>query len=253
MRKVDVHCHSDLYTDPELAAIFQDDALMVVSAATGFNSGNRLLHLSKVYTNLKVCLGIHPEYPSAIPEFEKVADQIRKNLSNIVGIGEVGLPWYCLDKIPAPERERFQEKALECFKKFVKLASSCDLPLVLHAIEDTTAQALDVLEKQGIRRALFHWFEGRITDLERILSNGYFISVSPDAIHNVRYGDFTDHIPLDALMLESDGPWEYNGKRGIPSMIEDTAAFLADRRKLDPITILQANYRNYLHLFKQHL
>ena len=88
--------------------------------------------------------------------------------------------------------------------------------------------------------------------MARIIAAGYTISISPEAMVTGRYGDFSDLIPLGNLTLESDGPWKYDGIRGGPSMIEDTAAFLAARRDLSPEEILGANYQNSGKLFGEN-
>lgn len=249
MKKVDVHCHADMYSDAELAAIFKNTEYWVVGAATSFDSGRRLLELAQKHNRLKVCLGIHPEYPQAFSDFDEVAAQIKNNLDKIVAVGEVGLPWYCLEKMDEEQKAAINREATQLLSQFIQLAKETGLPIILHAIEDTASQALDALEKQEIEKALFHWFEGNEKDLARIVKANYFISISPDAMFNQRYGEFTDLIPLANLTLESDGPWKYNSEKGIPSMIEDTARFLADRRNISAEVILQTNTKNCLDLF----
>ncbi|MCP4756411.1 MAG: TatD family hydrolase [Proteobacteria bacterium] len=251
MKKIDIHCHVDLYSDDELETIFGNEDYLVIGAATGYESGNRLLRLAEDYRNLNVCLGIHPEFPEEFSDFERVAGQIEENRERIVAIGEIGLPWYCLKKMDDRQKKVTARKAEELLVRFMGLAREYDLPLILHSIENMASLALDELKKNGIQRALFHWFEGSKRDLERIVEEGFMVSVSPDLLHNNRYAEFTDDIPMEILTLESDGPWEYDGVRGVPSMIEDTAAYLAARRNLKPEEILAASYANSTKLFGQ--
>jgi len=249
VKKIDIHCHADMYTKTELEAIFADKEYIVVGAATGYDSGNRLLDLAQTYPNLRVCLGIHPEMPQRFSDFDRVAAQIEEHRHRIVAIGEVGMPWYCLKKMESRQKEALTKRADELLKRFVGLARKTQLPVILHAIEGTASIALDQLIENGISKALFHWFEGNQADLERIIDNGYCVSISPDILHNRQYADFTDNIPLEILTLESDGPWEYGGVRGVPSMIEGTAAYLAEKRHLPPESILTASYTNSMNLF----
>ncbi|MFH2132047.1 MAG: TatD family hydrolase [bacterium] len=249
IKKVDVHCHVDQYSPSELATIFKDDSCLLVGAATGVDSGARLLQLAEQYQNLRVCLGIHPEKPEGYLERDRVTEQISANLDRIVAIGEIGLPWYCLKEMTASEKTDMRKRAEELLGHFLKLARTSDLPVILHAIKETALFALEQLKEHRIERALFHWFEGSPPDLRQIIKSGYFISISPDLMVNRAYAEFTDNIPLDSLTLESDGPWEYDGTRGVPAMIEATAACLAKRRGLDPEEILKANLDNSLKLF----
>lgn len=221
----------------------------MVAAALGFESGQRLLELSERYKNLKVCLGIHPEYPSAYGEYEKVAAQIADNKKRIVGIGEIGLPWYNLDPVDDRKKDRINRDARALLIRFFKLAVKVNLPVILHAVESSAAPVLDALEQYNITKALFHWFKGTGNDLDRIINNGFMVSVSPDYLHNRVYTDFVDRIPLKNLMLESDGPWKYKGMPGVPAMIEKTAYLLGKRRKIEPEEILKTNQTNSLKLF----
>ena len=249
IQKVDVHCHVDLYSTGELETIFRDDSCLVVGAATGFDSGERLLQLAEQYQNLRVCLGIHPEKPEGYLELERVMEQISTNIDRIVAIGEIGLPWYCLKQMNASEKFVMRKRVDELLVCFLKLARKTDLPVILHAIMETAPFALEQLKEHRIERALFHWFKGSLPDLEQIIKTGYFISISPDLMNNKAYAEFTDNIPLDSLTLESDGPWEYGRSRGMPVMIETTATYLAERRGLDPEEVLKASLENSLKLF----
>ena len=252
MKKIDVHCHADLYSQDELRNIFQKKDFLVVGAATGYESGNNLLALAEKYDNLKVCLGIHPEMPDRFLDFERVTNQIKTNISKILAIGEIGMPWYCLRKMSSDQKQATLRDASDLLLGFMELAKELDLPVILHAIEDTASTALTALKKNGITQALFHWFEGTQQDLGEIIRGNYMISVSPDVMYNSRYEEFVDRIPLEFMTLESDGPWEYNGMRGLPSMIEDTAAYLAEKRNLGITDILTASYKNSLKLFGKH-
>lgn len=249
INKIDVHCHVDLYSQTELETVFSDRSYLVVGAATGFESGERLLHLAKQYHNLKICLGIHPEDPEGYRDLDRVSEQIMQNLECIVAIGEVGLPWYCLAEADTSRKADIIIEADRLFAHFMNLAGRTGLPVILHAIRESTAAAISQLRKNRIERGLFHWYKGSLEDLEQITKMGFLISVSPDIMYNEAYATFTDHIPLTSLTLESDGPWEYNGKRGMPAMIEATALCLAARRNLDPAEILHTSYENCLKLF----
>lgn len=249
LKKVDVHCHADLYSEEELDAIFANPDYLVVGAAMGFESGQRLLELAERHGNLKVCLGIHPENPTSYNECEKVAIQIANNQDRIVGIGEIGLPWYNLEHVDDRQKAIINRDARELLIRFSKLAATMNLPVILHAVKSSAAVALDTLEQYNITKALFHWFKGSGDDLDWIINSGFMISVSPDCLHNQEYAGFIDRIPLNNLMLESDGPWQYEGIPGVPALIEKTAAFLGERRKIEPEAILAANYNNCLKLF----
>ena len=223
---IDVHCHFD-----QLPAELREKEInenIVIGVAVDHKSGEELLEYKKIYPNLRVCLGIHPEYPEKYNDYDLVEKQIRENITQISAIGEIGLPYFNLLEIEDTEkRTDILKKSEVIFEKFLKLAAELDLPVNLHCIEDSAEYAINKLEKYKIKKALFHWFEGDLSALEKIKINGWNISVSPDVIHNKEYEKFVGNIPLEIITLESDGPWEYGGETGVPSMTEKTAEFLA--------------------------
>lgn len=100
-----------------------------------------------------------------------------------------------------------------------------------------------------IKRALFHRFEGDFDVLKDIVEEGYYISVSPEVIYNKKYGDFVNHVPLENMVLESDGPWEYDGKKGMPSMVMDIITYLSKARNMEEAVVEKIVFENSLKLF----
>jgi TatD DNase family protein len=244
----DVHCHFDQL--PVELLVKEIEKNRVVAVAVDYNSGEKLLEYKKIYKNLNICLGIHPEYPEKYDDYEKVERQIRENTQYISGIGEIGMPYFNLPGLENnKEREKVLEKAGIIFVKFLKLAAELKLPVNLHCIENSGEYAVRKLEKYNIKKALFHWFEGEEKTLESIKENGWNISISPDVIYNKKYEDFVRKIPLEIITLESDGPWEYGGKTGVPSMVEKTAEFLASVYKKSKEEILIISNKNADILF----
>src|SRR2546422_11738579 len=41
-----------------------------------------------------------------------------------------------------------------------------------------------------------------------IVDAGYFVSVTPDVVYRERDREMVAGVPLDALLVESDGPWQ---------------------------------------------
>jgi TatD DNase family protein len=227
---IDVHCHLDQLTFEEQNRELKNHR--VIGVAVNYQSGKNLLELQNQYPqNVKLCLGIHPEYPDFFHEYDLVEKQIRENKDRIAGIGEIGLPYFNLLNMNSEEKNRIKKKASELFENFVRLAAELNLPVNLHCIEDCLPESIKILKKYDIKNALFHWFEGDEKSLAEIKLAGWKISVSPDLLANA---DYLSHITTiapqirDIFTLESDGPWEYDGKRGVPSMIHDTASTLAN-------------------------
>lgn len=251
MKYIDAHCHVDQYEKEELETVLDIDC--VVGSAVNKNSGDQLLRLSKQFPQMFICLGIHPEYPEFYCEFDQVRKQIIENQDKILGIGEIGLPYYCLEEKTDYEKEEIQRASRTLLNQFLDLSKSLKLPVVLHAIKDTAHFTLEALKKRDIKRALFHWFEGDQKVIKDIAQSGYFISVSPDVLYNAEYAEFVSHIPTACLVVESDGPWPYNGNKGKPIMVAEIIDHLCLQRQLKKEDLMNTIYENTCFLFNKKL
>src|SRR5262249_48406438 len=74
------------------------------------------------------------------------------------------------------------------------------------------ADALEALRHHGVERAVFHWHKAPAAVTRAIVDAGYLVSVTPDVVSRDRDRDLVTGVPLDALLVESDGPWEYRGE-----------------------------------------
>jgi TatD DNase family protein len=127
-----------------------------------------------------------------------------------VGIGEIGLPWYSLDGAPDPDALRARGRAR--LDRLLDLAVRWNLPVALHAPHGAAADALEALKNHGVERAMFHWHKAPVAVTRAIIDAGYMVSVTPDLVSRDRDRDLVTGVPLDALLVESDGPWEYGGE-----------------------------------------
>jgi len=51
-----------------------------------------------------------------------------------------------------------------------------------------------------------------------IVDAGYYVSVTPEVVYRDRDRELVARVPLEALLVESDGPWQYGGEfEGLPS------------------------------------
>lgn len=221
----------------------------VIGAATHKKSGDRLMDIHRKYPKMHVCLGIHPEFPEYYHEFDQVKRQIIENKENIIAIGEIGLPYYKLMDMKDSDKKELKIKGLHLLSRFLDLAETLHLPVILHAIEETAQAALDELEKRKIEKALFHWFEGPIDVMTSIIEKGYYISISPEVIYNADYAEFVKQVPLKNIVLESDGPWTYNGRQGTPSMVFEIIRYLSIQREINQHKLAEIIYQNTCHLF----
>lgn len=244
---VDVHCHIDQYEDCETVNMKKVKA--VVGAAVEYHSGEKILSLAEKNKSIYACLGIHPEYRGNYSQMDMVKRQIYENMDDIIAVGEVGIAHYSLEDLDETCKNKAYEESLCILEEFIRIARDIKKPIVLHAIEESAYDAIKLLDKYGVESALFHWFEGDEKALGMIVERGYYVSVSPDVMYNRRYDDFVNRIPMGNIVFESDGPWEYEGRRGMPDMVLEIAKHLSMRRGIPIEEIEKAAYENSCSLF----
>src|SRR5699024_8020682 len=104
-----------------------------------------------------------------------------------------------------------QEPYIELLTAFIKLAKELNKPVALHAVYDDAPIVCDLLERHSIEHAHFHWFKGDEKTIDRMIDNRYHISVTPDVLYEKRTENLVDAYPLELIMVETDGPWAFEG------------------------------------------
>ena len=157
------------------------------------------------------CLGFHPDWTSLTEtDLDHVEEQVHEHHGHIVGIGEVGLPWYSLTGASDPASLMTRGRAR--LDRMLALAARYDLPVALHAPHGAAVGALEALKRHRIERAVFHWHKGSPEVTQAIVDAGHFISVTPEVVYRDRDRELVERVPLDSLLVESDAPWPYQGE-----------------------------------------
>jgi TatD DNase family protein len=244
---IDVHCHLDAqaYPDPDVVCQQSREAgvSQVVAVGMGEISNQRILNLHEQFPQqVWAALGLHPErLDTSWTEVEAVLEQIQHHRGDIVAVGEIGLPHYALlDQRMTEQQARERQAFLEVL---VQAAARAGLPVVLHAPHAMAALALEVVKRYDPASAVFHWHKSTPETTAAIHEAGYYISVTPEVCYRERDQQLVQAVPLDRLLLESDGPWPYNGaftgQRTTPALVAHVAEAVA-RIKGVPLAVVQA-------------
>ncbi|GKV68633.1 TatD-related deoxyribonuclease [Sporosarcina sp. NCCP-2716] len=234
---IDAHIHLDQYSEPArqqmLAGLERAGVGALVAMSTDLASARRTLELAREDRRILPAAGFHPEQP--LPGEAEVAallQLIDDERESITAIGEVGLPWYL--QLEDPSLDSAQYEAL--LERFIRKAAATGLPIVLHAVYDDAETVCDLLEEHGVTRAHFHWFKGSDAVLDRMLSNGYAVSVTPEVVYRPKIRDIARRVPLSQLMVETDGPWPFEGpfagRMTEPAMLHASIAAIAELKQL---------------------
>ncbi|RCW72039.1 TatD family hydrolase [Saliterribacillus persicus] len=246
---IDAHIHLDWYSESDrrkiLADIDKKELTGAISVASNLASCHQLLQLNEEHDNLYVALGWHPEQALLSEvEFQAIENLIRKNKEKIVAIGEVGLPYYrWLDN-----KSICLRSYISVLERFIQLSKELDLPVVLHAIYTDAPIVCDLLEAYDVKKAHFHWFKGDNYTISRMIKNGYMISITPDCVYEKEIQDLIKTYPIDKMMIETDGPWNFDGpfknKMTHPDMMLHSISKIAEIKNLDVVEIDKTLVRN---------
>ncbi len=213
---IDTHCHlhEPVFTDlrSTLNRAIDHDVWGVIAVGCDPATNAKTLRAAARHGKaIWPCLGCHPEWTrltdAAVDEVER---QVAEHHSRIVALGEVGLPWYCLDAAPDPASLMVSGRAR--LLRLLEMASRYDLPVILHAPHGAAVEALGLLRRCGIERAVFHWHKAPAEVTRQIVDAGYLVSVTPEVVYRERDREMVEWIPLESLLVETDSPWPYKGE-----------------------------------------
>lgn len=252
---IDAHIHLEVYEAAEQQRVIRELADNrvegLVAVSNHLASAEKTLELATEDNRIHPAFGWHPE--QSLPSEEELAKLlafIHKHSSKMAAVGEVGLPYYLRKEKPEIPIAPY----LELLEVFIGLAVELDKPVVLHAVYDDAPLVCDLLEKYSIERAHFHWFKGDTAITKRIISNGYKISVTPDCLYEQEIQDLIRQIPLEKLMVETDGPWPFEGtfqdKLTHPYMIHSSIRQVAELKTVPVEHVYQQLYRNTKDFYK---
>jgi TatD DNase family protein len=156
-------------------------------------------------------LGFHPDWTQLTDaDLDVVEQQVQAHHSRLVALGEVGLPWYSLEG--AADAATAMTRGRQRLQRLLALAARYDLAVSLHAPHGAAVGALEALKREGIERAVFHWHKAPAEVTRAIVDAGYFISVTPEVVYRERDREMVEQVPIESLVVESDGPWKYSGE-----------------------------------------
>lgn len=239
---VDSHIHLNDYSQERIISLCGRDDIELIAVSEDLRSSLINLSLKKKCFNVKAAVGIHPWNADKV-----TADELAKVIElvdSVSFVGEVGL-----DKRFTPSTFDLQ---LKIFKEFVSLCSSSKKILLLHAA-GAWREVLEELTKNSVEAAVFHWYTGPLEYLRDIKDLGYFIGINVALLKQPKMREVVRQAPLDIMLTESDGPYEYRGLKLEPELIPSLLNEIATIKNVSPEEVLEAIYNNYLNLLGKAL
>ena len=251
----DCHCHlQDYRFDSDLPEVVERAELAgvhrFVCNGSAPSDWEKTVQISREYSNVWPCLGLHPLYVGAlaastcdapsgswIDQLQEIIINTSQELAQPVGIGEIGIDHYVTQRDDALQESVFREQLL--------LATRLGKPVMLHT-RRSLDRVLDILSEKNVQVPTFllHGFGSSTERVGKIVSMGGYFSFSANILknHHKKMRQAAATVPLDRVLLESDAPDMPPPQfypRNEPAVLPDVLAELAQLRGM-PIDELAA-------------
>ncbi|MGP3667028.1 MAG: TatD family hydrolase [Candidatus Bathyarchaeota archaeon] len=218
LKLADSHVHLDELEN--LEEVLKDCRNVGVLAVVGVGSNQAsniyLTNLPAEYYGVKIyiTLGIHPWAVTLEKEKPDLTLKlVEEKAGKIVGVGEVGLDFWLKE---ARKSQDVKDLQVNVFKFFLHVAKEHGKPVIIHS-RGAWEECLNLAEKVGVEKAVFHWFTGPLNILKRIVDDDYFISVTPAVRYSKEHQLVVKNTPLENILIETDSPVKYGGVPAKPS------------------------------------
>jgi len=215
----------------------------VIAVGETVADADRNLELSRRHPMIRPAAGLDPTLLESV-QAEMLQHFIRRNRSELVAIGEVGLDHWVV------KEEKDRELQREIFKGFIRLAAAMDLPLNVHS-RSAGRQAIDLLLRSGAARVQLHAFDGRASTALPAVDAGYFFSIPPSVVRSRQKQKLVRQLPLDCLLVETDSPvlGPEPGTRNEPAALAVAVQAIAAIKSLPEQAVMQAVSANAIRLY----
>ena len=171
---------------------------------------------------------------------------VEKNLGRAVAVGEVGLDFRLKESRKDPSHRKRQEDLL---RRLLSLGRDLSKPVIIHA-RGAWEECLRLLLEEQISKAVFHWFSGPLEILRDLLHHGYLISATPAAHYSEKHQSAIREAPLERILLETDCPEIYEGRRSEPADVVRTLQAVARIKEIPESEVANVTTKNAVSVFR---
>ena len=196
---MDMHCHIDLYHNPEeIIRECVKNKLYVLSVTTTPRAWRGTYALTKGVPRFKTALGLHPQLAHKreheLPLFDSLISETKY-------IGEIGLDG-------SKEYRPYIDSQLRVFRHILEQCQKNKPKIMSIHSRGATSLVLDELENYyNAGTPILHWFLGTKKELNRAIDLGCLFSVGPAMTVSQKGKKIMGWIPRDKILLETDGPF----------------------------------------------
>lgn len=255
MSLIDTHAHLAMLEHASLEEVLkrakEAQIEKMVTVSVDEKSWEQNQKLAETLSHVWYSLGLHPHeakgWLSLKPKFFEAFKKAKEN-QKCVALGEMGFDFFY--------NYSDEKSQKQCFQEQLEIAQKENLPIIIHC-RDAFRQTYDLIKDVGLspRGGVMHCFTGGVSEAEEAIELGLLISFSGiltfKTAKNIQ--EAATKISLEKIVLETDCPFlapvPHRGKPNEPSLLPNTAAFLASLRGVSLEVIENATSQNAAQLF----
>lgn len=223
-----------------------------ITAGYSVESSKKAIEIAKKYDFIYTTAGVSPnDIPQDEDELWKQLaeiENIAKNNSKVLAIGEIGLDYYW-----NTENKELQKLA---FIEQIKIANKLNLPIVIHTRE-AVMDTLQILKENKVENTgIFHCCPQNRELIKEGLKLGFYISFAgPITFKNSKNAvEMINLVPNDRVLIETDSPYlapePVRGTRNTPSNVRFVAQKIADVKGLTLENVEKITFENTKRILK---
>jgi len=217
---IDAHCHIDLYPKPTEVADRANRANVLTVLVTNLPSAfeQSYPHI-KQFPNIRLALGLHPLLAL---QHQAERNSFQRLINKTSYIGEIGLDF-------SPAGFQTKDIQIDSFKFVLNTINKKPKFITVHSRRAESA-VLDLLEEANYPfPAVFHWYSGSLSVLEKVVKKGHYFSINAAMLDSPNGQKIIDRIPPERALTESDGPFvKYKSRIIEPADVSIVERFLAE-------------------------
>lgn len=198
---IDTHCHINFFENAGDIAIECEKrkvhAIYVTTLPSQFDETFKYVKsLKYIYPSLGFhCLEHHYNLNNEKKLF-------LKNIDKTNFIGEVGLDF-------SKRAIKSQIEQLTLFQFVLESIKGKEKIVNLHSF-NAEDEVLDMILKYDIKKAIFHWYIGKVGTLNKIINYGYYFSINEAMCKSKKGQNIISKLPRDRVLIETDAPFIKN-------------------------------------------
>ena len=132
----------------------------------------------------------------------------------------------------------------------MKFEGRIDKLLVVHS-RKAEIDAIDILERTGMKKVIMHCFNGRKSLIKRCVELGWFFSIPPIITRLDHFKMLVELVPLGQLLTETDAPYlsPVAGERNEPANVAITIKEISKIKGISEEDVANQIFANAKKLF----